>query len=548
MLLTVCSSIFLITTLMGWGKLMENIFGKSLNGISGKILTGIFSVGLLFTVVSFFVPLNLYVEIPTILVGLFYFFKDKLYLECFRFSKKESIILGILVTVILFSASFYPFILDHFGYYVPSIKWLTEYGLVKGISNLDLILGQMSVWHIFQAGFSNFADPFLRLNAVLLIIYGIYIVENKSWIQLIFIPVFLIFSQSPSPDLPAIVFSLIILNEILSGNKNLAFLFAFSVFTFAIKPTVIWLPIFILLYSIFISGFRYKKLILGSFIFLLFIIKNIWIFGYPIFPLTFFDLGISWKPNPELLKASSEFAIVKTFDEQYSYAEILKFSWFDYIKNWLFLNGIKSVINISFVAILIGFIIFSIIKKNKITSLICISILVKSLLILSFSAQYRFFIDVFFVLFFVVFFKSLNKKNALLISSVLALIFTGLFSSPKLVQQLIPSFKLSRNLTSFEKNQLLKPSNYEYNQYNSFKIRDLNFNVSKKYTFSFDTPIPAISESYVLDYQKLGIFPQPIDKNNLKKGFIWKKLNATEKKELDKTKEIIKKSYLQTDY
>lgn len=543
MLLILCSSIFLMTTLMGWGKLMENIFGKSLQGISGNILTGILSVGLIFTVVAFFIPLNLYVEIPTILIGFLYFFKDKLYLEFLRFSKKDSIIVGILGTVILFSASFYPFILDHFGYYVPTIKWITEYGLVKGISNLDLILGQMSVWHILQAGFSNFADPFLKLNAVLLLIYGIYIVENKSWIQFISIPILLVFSQSPSPDLPTIIFSLIILNEILSGNKNLTFLFTLSVFTFAIKPTVIWLPIFILLYSIFILRFQYKQLIFGSLVFLLFIVKNIWTFGYPVFPFAAFDLDFSWKPNPELLKASSQFALVKTFDEQYSYAEILKFSWFDYIKNWLFLDGIKSIINISFVASVFGFIIFSMIKRKKIISLICISILIKSLLVLLFSAQYRFFIDIFFVMFFVVFFKSLNKKNSLLISSGLAIIFIGLFSSPKMVQQFIPSFRLGRNLTPFEKTQILKPSNYEYKQYNSFKVGDLKFNVSKKYPFSFDTPTPAISESYIIDYQKEKIFPQLIDKNDLKKGFIWKKLNVTEKKEVDKTIELIKNSY-----
>lgn len=543
MLLILCSSIFLMTTLMGWGKLMENIFGKNLHGISGKILTGILSIGLIFTVVAFFIPLNLYVEIPTILIGFLYFFKDKLYLEFFRFSKKDSIIVGILAAVILFSASFYPFILDHFGYYVPSIKWLTEYGLVKGISNLDLILGQMSVWHILQAGFSNFADLFLKLNAVLLLIYGIYIVENKSWIQFIFIPILLVFSQSPSPDLPTIVFSLIILNEILSGNKNLTFLFTLSVFTFAIKPTVIWLPIFILLYSVFILRFQYKQLIFGSLVFLLFIVKNIWTFGYPVFPFAAFDLEFSWKPNPELLKASSQFALVKTFDEQYSYAEILKFSWFDYIKNWLFLDGIKSIINISFVASVFGFIIFSMIKRKKIISLICISILIKSLLVLLFSAQYRFFIDIFFVMFFVVFFKNLNKKNAILISSGLAIIFIVLFSSPKMVQQFIPSFRLGRNLTPFEKTQILKPSNYEYKQYNSFKVGDLKFNVSKKYPFSFDTPTPAISESYIIDYQKEKIFPQLIDKNDLKKGFIWKKLNVTEKKEVDKTIELIKNSY-----
>ncbi|MCD0478926.1 hypothetical protein LPB90_10690 [Chryseobacterium sp. LC2016-29] len=451
--------------------------------------------------------------------------------------------MGILATVILFSASFYPFILDHFGYYVPTIKWLTEYGLVKGISNLDLILGQMSVWHILQAGFSNFTDPFLKLNAVLLIIYGIYIVESKSWIQLIFIPILLIFSQSPSPDLPVIVFSLIVLNEILSGNRNISFLFAFSVFTFAIKPTVIWLPIFILLYSIFISKFDYKKLIFGSFVFLLFIAKNIWTFGYPVFPFAIFDLGISWKSNPELLKASSEFALVKTFDEQYSYTEISKFSRFEYIKNWLSLKGIKSIINILFIFSLIGFIIFSIIKKNKIISLICISILIKSILVLFFSAQYRFFIDVFFVISFVVFFKYLNKKNTVLISSFLIFTVVVIFSFPNFIQKFIPSFQVGRFMIPFEKNQIIKPSHYEYNQYNSYKVGNLKFNVSKKYPFNFDTPVPAISVNYIFDYQKEQIFPQPIDNNHLKKGFIWKKLNAVEKKELDKTIELVKKSY-----
>ncbi|HEX7869546.1 MAG TPA: hypothetical protein VF455_05465 [Chryseobacterium sp.] len=543
MLLILFSSILLISTLMGWGKLMENFFGKNLNGISGKILTGIHSIGLIFTVLAFFIPLNLYVEIPTILIGLFYFFKEKLYLNFYQLSKKNLTIFGVLTVVILFCSSFYPFILDHFGYYIPTIKWLTEYGLVKGISNLDLILGQMSVWHIFQAGFSNFSDPFFKFNTVLLIIYGLYIIENKSWLQLIFIPVLLIFTQSPSPDLPIIVFSLIILNEILSGNKNLSFLFALSVFTFAIKPTVIWLPIFILLYSIFISKLDYKKLIFGSLVFILFIIKNLWTFGYPVFPIAVFDFEIPWKANPELLKASSEFALIKTYDEQYTYAEILKFSWFDHIKNWLFLRGIKSIINILFIVSLIGFIIFSIIKRKKIISLICISILIKSILILFFSAQYRFFIDVFFVMFFVLFFQYLNKKNAVLISSFLIFIAVTIFYFPILLQRFIPSFRVGIFMSQFEKKQLLKPSNYDYNKYNSYKVGDLKFNISKQYPFNFNTPTPAISESYVMDYQKLGIFPQPIDKNGVRKGFIWKKLNAEEKKELDKTIEIIKKSY-----
>ena len=277
--------------------------------------------------------------------------------------------------------------------------------------------------------------------------------------------------------------------------------------------------------------------------FLLFIIKNLWTFGYPIFPIAVFDLEIPWKANIELLKASLEFALTKTYDEQYTYQEILKFTWFDNIKNWLFLEGIKSIINILFIASLIGFIVFSVIKRNKIISLICISIIIKSVLILLFSAQYRFFIDVFFVIFVVVFFKYLNKKNAVLFSSFLIFIAIGIFSFPTMIQKFIPSFRVGIFMSKFDKKQLLKPSNYDYNQYNSYQVGDLKFNISKQYPFNFNTTTPAISESYVLDYQKLGIFPQPVDKNDLKKGFIWKKINAEEKKELDKTIEIIKKSY-----
>lgn len=536
-------SVFLILTLMGWGKLLENFLGENLSGISGKAISGILFLGLIFPVTAFFIPLNLYFEIPIILIGLWSFFNAKLHLDFYQFSKENLLTLSVVTTPIIFCASFQPFILDHFGYYVPTIKWITDFGLIKGISNLDLILGQMSLWHIFQAVFSNFSDPFLKLNAVLLIIYTIYIIENKSWIQLIFVPVLFVFSQSPSPDLPVIVFSMIILNEILSGNKNLSFLFAFSVFAFAIKPTVIWLPVFVFLYLIFNAEFKYRNFIFGFSVFILFIVKNLWTFGYPVFPVAILDLGIPWKPNPEILKASSQYALSKTFDEQYSYAEISKFSWFDHIKNWLFLKGIKSAINISFIIFLLAFSVFAIIKQKKNVSLICISVLLKSILILFFSAQYRFFIDVFFVIIFVVFLNSFKKKSSLIIFTFLTLFFMSMLSFPDLIRQYLPSFQVGNFMSKFKAKQIIKPSNYEYNKFETFKVGDLKFNISKKYPYNFDTPVPAISNSYFFDYQKEGIFPQPIDKNDLKKGFIWKKLSLKEKKEVGNIAETIRLKY-----
>ena len=155
---------------MGWGNLLDKIFPSKIKGISGKTISGILFLGLIFTALSFFIALNIYVEIPVILIGLFYFFKDKLYLDFYKLPKGNAVLLCIFSAIVLYCGSSYPFILDHFGYYIPSIKWLTEVGLVKGISNLDLILGQMSMWHILQAGFSNFCDPFLKLNTILLII------------------------------------------------------------------------------------------------------------------------------------------------------------------------------------------------------------------------------------------------------------------------------------------------------------------------------------------------------------------------------------------
>ncbi|SMO62139.1 hypothetical protein SAMN06265171_103332 [Chryseobacterium rhizoplanae] len=531
MLLILFSSIFIIPVLIGWGKIMENVSGILFQGISGKILSGILGISLIWTLISFFIPLNIYVEAVSIFVGLFFFFRNRLYGEFYQFSKKDFILFSAATLIIMLAGSYYPYILDHFGYYIPTLQWLAEYGMVKGISNVDLTLGQMSVWHIFQAGFSNFSDPFLRINAVLLIIYTIYIIERKNWIHLCFLPVLLLFSQSPSPDLPVIIFSLIILNELTAGNRNTALLFAFSVFVFSIKPTMIWLPILVFLHSVFIFKNNFKPLLLGILILFLFFIKNIWTFGFPVFPVAIGDLGVSWKPNPEVLKISSQFAIMKTYDMQYTYEEIQKFSTSDYIKNWLFLAGIKSKINILFILSLAVFSVFTWIKKRKLITLICISLLIKGILVLAFSAQYRFFIDIFFVIFFVLFHEYFNQKKSMIVFSVLSLFFISMLSFPALIQKYIPSFRVGSFMTGFEKEQLYKPSTYEYRQFNIFKIGNFKFNVSHNYPYSFDTPLPAVTPFYIFDDVKAGIFPQLSDKNDLKKGFIWKKMTPEEKKE-----------------
>lgn len=204
MLYLLFSIIVLIPVFIGFGEIFQRTFGKFSFGISAKIVTGMLTVSVIWTVFSFFTPLNIAIELSTVSVGLLAFFSYGTYHQFWKFLSSVKISFWLPTLAAIFFASFAPFILDHFGYYLPTIKWIAEVGLVRGISNLDLLLGQMSVWHFLQAGFSDFSDPFLRLNLVAAMAFLMYIYEKKVWIHLVFLPFLFLFIQSPSPEFPEI--------------------------------------------------------------------------------------------------------------------------------------------------------------------------------------------------------------------------------------------------------------------------------------------------------------------------------------------------------
>ena len=412
------------------------------------------------------------------------------------------------------------------------VKVLPDCGLVKGISNLDLLLGQMSVWHLFQAGFSHFSDPFLRINTILLIGYLVYIIDKKNYLHLLFFPILLLFAQSPSTDLPVIVLAMILLNEILEKSENINGLFIISIFIFIIKPTMIWAPILVFLYGILVLKAKLKWIIPGGILILLFIFKNLWTFGYPIFPISIIDFNLPWKPNAELLSTSSKTAIEKTYDLQYTYQQIQNFSTLEYIKNWFLLKGLKSVIHIGFIISLIGFSIYTFIKKDRIITIICISLFIKSILVLLFSAQYRFFLDVFFAITFVVFYHQIKTSIILSISLIGSIMVSVGLSFPTMIKQMVPSFKLGQFMMGFNKNQLIKPSYFELKNYKTYQVGNLKFNIVDGYIFSFDTPLPAISPQFIQEDLDAGIFPQQISQD-IKDGFVWKKITPKQKENIE---------------
>ena len=73
MLYLLFSIIVLIPVFIGFGEIFQRTFGKFSFGISTKIVTGMLTVSVIWTVFSFFTPLNIAIELSTVSVGLLAF-------------------------------------------------------------------------------------------------------------------------------------------------------------------------------------------------------------------------------------------------------------------------------------------------------------------------------------------------------------------------------------------------------------------------------------------------------------------------------------------
>lgn len=513
----------LLAVNFGNGIIIRNLLKVESKNFVLTSFLGIIGITLLETLVSFFSPLNSYLEIIFILVGLtgilWFLKKEKLS----QFHLKFDLWFYIFLFVILFTSSFSPYLFDHFGYYVPTISYLNEVGFVKGISNLDLLLGQTSFWHIYQAGFSHFTDPFLKINSYLAVMFLLYIYERKEYFLLIFLPIFLLFVQQPSPDLPILIITLIVVNELINEKDSPVILYL-SLFAVLIKPTVFWLPLFMILNNFNQNALKIKSMI-PFFIFgILLAVKNIWLFGFPFFPVSFIDFKLPWKPSQEILTYSSQIGLMKSYDMKYSYQQVSQYGVFERIYHW-FTVGYKSILNIGIIVSLLIISVFALKKKSGFYYLLLFCLILKSILIISFSAQYRFFIDVYLIAIFLLI-KKLSKRKAVFTAVFLCVFLSLIFTFPGFIQK----FGVGKRMSEFNISQLYKPTEIKSIKINKkYKIGNLSFIASKN-------PIDKVHflslNIYDLKlYYYYGIFPQYLGKD-YKNGFFQRKLTESERIEL----------------
>jgi hypothetical protein len=534
----IISLLLLLPLLLGWGKLTTHYLGFQFDSIWANLTMGIVAITIVASVFGFFFPLNLPFEIGIIAIGLVGLVKAKSSIfELVSALKNPWLMIFILLGVGI--TTFAPFIIDHFGYYTGTIKWLNEFGIVKGISNVSLILGQQSSWHIFQASFDALLDPFLRINLVLYSIFIIYTFENKRWNLLFFIPIFLLFLQSPSPDLPIYIFSILLIITLFKADysKNYSAIWLLSVFVFTLKPTAFWLPLFVFLMGFIYNRqllFEVKNIVLTSILLLVFFIKQIWVFGDFIFPIYTHLLDISWKPSTFLLELSGKNGVLKTYDFQYSEAEINSWNTTTRFIKWLTLDGFKKFINSGIILMLLGFGVIVLKKQNAKLILLWICIAIKTIIIFYFSGQYRFMIDAILpIIALIILGISLKPIQSKVIALLGILMVFSVFLFPKILQENIKSFYVGQVMGKPKIQQLIKPLEYSISDFNQHRISNFDFYTPKDFHLMHDVPLPCLTPFTMHEYYVAGVFPYAYDAKNLSKGFYLKKLTTSQKEKID---------------
>ncbi|MDQ6469379.1 hypothetical protein RB619_01900 [Flavobacterium sp. LHD-80] len=450
-----------------------------------------------------------------------------------------------------------PFVIDNESYYIQTVKWLNEYGFVKGLVNLHLFLGQMSGWHITQSAFSfsflykNFND----LSGFCLLLGNIFSIEklneyykngNKNYLIIGLFPLFNIFFfqfiSAPSPDIPVYVISFIVFFYFLENFKNITsqafslivILVLFLLYiknttlTFALIPVIL----FLLHYKL-LSNKLVRPALIAIVVFSIFVMKNMIICGSPIYPSKLFkSVTMDYAIPPSI--QGFYYDQIKYFGffitgEEYNAMSVtdLFFTWLSMPK----LNGLFNKIAVLLI-IIVPFFIYKFQKKRALWALYFVMILQLFLFFIT-SPQYRFFMN--FILFFSIFcFVSIiqNKKT----------IYTTLLLSllPTMIVLLVPinlnrfsNHKFMLEISNFSTENIIHP--YQNSKSNSaFRIiqsGNLKYNSPVKNDFFWangDGELPCVDKvqiDYFIKY--FHIVPQ-MRTNDLKDGFYAKKLSKNE--------------------
>ena len=334
--------------------------------VSGMmILTGIAALFSLFYKVSW--------EINIVLFAIALFWVNKNWKELrqlFKLYRSEVansnlLVKGLFVLTYIVAISFSSTLSDYNDdglYYVQTITWIEEYGVVPGLANLHNKLGFNTNWHCLSALFagSYFGAAVLHdINGLLYLVFVIYLLQGlQSFLSgsthvediiksLLLIPIFIFLKLllAPSSDLPAIFVIWMCFTLLLGGRtkqqSSLLLTALFCIYLITLKLST--LSVAIVAVFVFVDLFREAKFrTLGKFSLLAVIIavpwliRNVVISGYLLYPFESLDLfNVDWKMHPLAVKDEADFITSYAVSPDIHPSELNKMSIVEWMPIWL---------------------------------------------------------------------------------------------------------------------------------------------------------------------------------------------------------------------
>ena len=563
MILILLSWLYIFFTAVTFGIAFSKVLRLSQFGIVITPVLGLFSITIFATLWAFFGPIAIGFHVVLLVSSIVFWYKNKVEFtsicqnalaEIQSFSLPIKILLAVSSLLVLAQSATLPFIIDNESYYIQTIKWLNEYGFVKGLANLHLFFGQTSGWHITQSvySFSFLYDRFNDLNGFCMLLGNFFAFQklnsyftkgNKLDLVFGLLPLtygFLFqFISSPSPDFPIYIFGLILFSVYLQNERNkdnFIIIAILAFFAFFIKITGVILLMFPLI--LLLKNFRALKetlfsvIAVGSLVFLLFVLKNMVLSGYPLFPLLCFRIDELDYTVPSIIMDFffSRNMLNSFYIDSAAYNTV---ATIDLPKYYFLHNGISGFIGL--VSLLILLITPFVILKRRIRAVWTIYfafILFAALLTYS-SPQYRFYI--YFTLFFLLLIISkwiTNTKWILRFYSFSMFVVAVLVFVPLSFGSLTTNTFLSENSTFHLKDIIIPEPNSKWNpEFKGSSVGNMLYHTPIDDSFFWVTgngKLPCVNKVQV-DYFEQGFFYIPQQRSiDLNDGFYAQKVSGHE--------------------
>jgi len=555
MLLIALTFAYITFTTINFGACVNAFFKIRTSDFAMVAIQGLFGITMFTTCWAIFgrIHWEFHVALLALNLVLFGVFRNAV-TACYRmlrirFSKLPmslKVFLFFTILLILAKSASAPFVLDNESYYIQTIKWLNEYGMVKGLANLHVFFAQMSGWHIAQSAFSfSFLYPhFNDLSGYCLILSSLYAVfrlddfshtGSKIALTMGLLPItgaFLLqFCGAPSPDIPILVLSFLALDVFLNRNINetrgsfalLAILVLFALFIKITSVALVILPLYVLVKERNVVS---KRLFLASAVVLgLFCIRNAITSGLPLFPLPF-DFGLQSVHAMPNAVASYFFAESRPFAYGLTKAEFEVMPLHEILWSWMHqpkLHGLFNIIAVLLVLIVPFFIRRFFHKKSMWIAYFAMAVQLCLLLLL--SPQYRFFMN--FILFFGLFMISclVNANRNVFILLVMGSVTSFIVVFIPLQLNSVTNNELIGKTTAFSLNQVFfpHPNTRSEQTFIAVKNGNLRYNSPVNSDFFWKTsngPLPCVNKQQV-DFFEINFRIRPQLRNgNLADGFV----------------------------